>query len=423
MEDDDDHDDLDGATRPLAQGRLRDLVDRTIGGDGGAFLVGDRVGDYELLAVLGSGGFGNVYEVAIEGGARRAALKLLHERHLVAADVLARFEREAAIVRQVRHPNLVEIYEVGAVDGRPYFVMERLDGATVADRLRERGRFTPSEVLEIVAPVCDALEALHARAIVHRDVKPSNVFVCADGRVVLLDLGIAKPLGAESLTRSNQYVGTPAYMSPEQREGRPIDARTDVYQLGAMIFELLTGRPPYELANRFQAPSQVIPALTAAIDDVVLTATRLRPEERYATTGELTTALRQAVEPLRPAVTRRTVAVHLEVYDAADRDPAPVMTAWQAHLEARGFVVAGCTDNSMLLAASVAAIEPAIDWTALGVELLAVARRLGFAAEIALEIGDVDWIDRHPIGGPLLALDWVTGRPGLHVGDTLITGR
>ncbi len=287
----------------------------TVDGSGVADRVaGEILGAYRIVRSIASGGFGTVYQAEHTRLARAAAIKVLHADGAASREVVARFEREAQLVNLIRHPNVVDIYDFGELDdGRPYFVMELLHGEDLRAFLAREGAVSLPTALELLAPLCDALDAAHAKGIVHRDLKPSNVFVAtaAGGgrRVVLLDFGVAKLLGdtGPSLTRSRQSIGTPTSMAPEQVRGEAVDARTDVYALGNLIYTMLTGRAPYAAETAVMSqymhlfadpprPSLVAP-LDPRCDDVVARAMAKDPARRHATAGELLAELRAACDP------------------------------------------------------------------------------------------------------------------------------
>src|SRR5262245_37814049 len=218
---------------------------------------GASAGDYVIESRVASGGCGTVYVATHALLGRRAAVKVLHGRLAASPQMVERFVREARAANIIRHPGIVDIFEFGALsDGRPYFVMELLEGTDLDTLLRMRGRLAFDEVLEILEPVVEALEAAHAAGIVHRDLKASNIMLLNSGgprAVKLLDFGVAKLLvpepGAEALTSMGQRLGTPVAMAPEQIRCGPVDARTDVYALGVLIFQMLTGRYPFAGAD------------------------------------------------------------------------------------------------------------------------------------------------------------------------------
>ncbi len=291
--------DRGGVTRPLRPGSGT-----------GALEPGAIVGEWRVTRQLATGGFGSVYEVLhVESGVA-GALKLLHPHLVTSSEMVARAMREARVIAALRHPSIVELLAAGvSADGQPYLVMELLVGQDLATVVSERGRLPPPEVIRVVAAVADALGQAHEHAVVHRDIKASNVFLVgspAVTRIVLLDFGIAKLLdgiGTE-LTASRQALGTPACMAPEQIQGGVVDGRTDVYGLGALAFHLLTGRMPFEEQSATMAqylhlhaarprPSAVAP-VAAAIDEVIARAMAIVPAQRHPTPWAFHLALADA---------------------------------------------------------------------------------------------------------------------------------
>lgn len=262
-----------------------------------------RIGRYTVERTLGQGGMGVVYAVRDDRLERTIAVKTLSG--LVRDDTARqRLWREARAAASVNHPNICQIYEIGEDEGQLFIAMELLDGETLADRLH-RGALTPAEAVPIALGILAALSALHARGIVHRDLKPSNVFLTSHG-VKLLDFGLARPeLDGESaeaeLTRAGVVLGTPRYMAPEQVAGETVDARTDLFAAGAVLFEMLAGRPAFGgrtvaeslHATRYEHPPALAgsPAV-AAIDRVIRRATAKQPSERPASADVMADELR-----------------------------------------------------------------------------------------------------------------------------------
>ncbi len=214
---------------------------------GGAFGAGEVfAGRYEILAPLGRGGMGAVYRVRDMEAEAERALKVLHA---TAEDdnAAVRFRREIEILSRIKHPGIVEIYDFGVVDDRMYFTAELIDGDDLRAVLRKKGVFAADEVARIGARVAEALGAAHKIGIVHRDVKPHNVMIRRDGRLTLLDFGVARGAGIDmnTVTATGVIVGTPEYMPPEQFQGHRVDARSDVYSLGIVLYELLCGAVPF----------------------------------------------------------------------------------------------------------------------------------------------------------------------------------
>lgn len=245
-------------------------------------------GQWRLVRPIGQGTSGVVWEAHDVALDRRVAVKVLHETLAASADQIGRFEREARVLAKLDHPNLTPVLGSGRFEGRPFTVMRLLEGRTVAELMHQRGgKLSLPEVSFCLLPVCDALQALHDSSVVHRDLKPSNVFIGLDGRVTLLDLGQAFEAGSE-LTRAGELVGAAEYLSPEQIASRTVDARSDVYALGCLMHELLTGRPPFTgelqavLAAHATAPRPSATALPEGVGAVVVKMLDVAPQQRPA---------------------------------------------------------------------------------------------------------------------------------------------
>lgn len=340
-----------------------------------------RAGDYVLGTQIAEGGFGQVFEAEHVARGERVALKIPHAELAAMPQVVARFEREIDAIRRLRHPNVVRILETGRLpDDRPWFAMELLQGVDLSAHLAARGRLPADEALSILEPVCAALDAAHAQSLVHRDIKPSNVFLSDDGgqrRVILLDFGVAKLLDGSGpdLTASRQVVGTLGYLSPEQLLGRPVDLRTDVYGLGALLFAMLVGRPPIApaaqpvmlhllLHGAIPRPSLQAP-VSPAFDEVILRAMSRDPAARHSSAAAFLAHARAAAGLDRTAPTmappsgeRRALGIYLEVLtdpgalDAPDPalldDIESILPAAGERLRADGLVMAVETGTSAL---------------------------------------------------------------------------
>ena len=215
---------------------------------------GTIIGPYEIVGWLGAGGMGEVYRARDPRLARDVAIKLIAESFAADRVRVHRFEQEARAAGQLNHPNILAVYDVGAHDGSPYIVSELLEGDSLRTRLRN-GAIGSRQTIDYARQIAEGLAAAHEKNIVHRDVKPDNLFVTNDGRLKILDFGIAKltmptddaapPAGASTDTVPGSFVGTPAYMSPEQVRGEPVDARSDIFSLGVVVHEMLSGRSPF----------------------------------------------------------------------------------------------------------------------------------------------------------------------------------
>jgi eukaryotic-like serine/threonine-protein kinase len=329
---------------------------------------GSRIGEYVVKARLAEGGHGAVYEAEHRVLGRRAAVKVMH-RHLAdSGEMVARFVREARIVNQIRHPGIVDIYDLGTLpDGQPYCVMEFLPGRSLAALLAARGRLEPRVAVAILEQVCAALSAAHAAGIVHRDMKASNVMVddADPPRAKLLDFGIAKVNlpGTEGLTRAGERLGTQSYMSPEQLQCRPVDARTDVYGVGVLLYQLLTGRLPFTGADAAEVerlhleappPSMALQApVPPALDAVAARCLAKRPDDRYPSADALAAALRAAVGVAAPEAERRASAIYLAFAGGAEDDDslarqAEALEAAETVLRERGFSTPLVTATAVL---------------------------------------------------------------------------
>jgi eukaryotic-like serine/threonine-protein kinase len=271
-------------------------------------LIGQTIATYKVEALIGRGGMSRVYRAFDTRLQRSVALKVLAGPGDDESG--RRFEREAMILAQLAHPHIVTIYDSGTYAGVTYMVQELLAGPTLEQQLQalaERGeQLGRDEVIAILDQLAAALDVAHAAGVIHRDVKPSNAIWSAAGHLVLTDFGVARSaLSDKRQTTTGIICGTPAYLSPEQAEGGTVTAATDVYALGALLFELLTGRPPFDgptalavLLQHLQAPPPLLgelrPDLPAALEAVVARALAKRPEQRYASAGELARAVQQA---------------------------------------------------------------------------------------------------------------------------------
>jgi serine/threonine protein kinase len=265
--------------------------------------VGATFADHEILAVAGRGAMGVVYRARHQRLGRVVALKVIAPELAEDKEFRIRFQREFEAEVSIRHPNVVRVYGAGAKEGRLYVTMQYVDGTDLADMLRNGAKLEPALAAAIIAQVADGLDAAHARGIVHRDVKPANVLISNDGdglRCVLTDFGLMKNVNARNapLTVAGSFLGTCDYAAPEQLLGERIDARVDVYALGCMLYQAVTGEVPFPrpvsaatmLAHMDEPPPLVTaaaPEAPAALDEVVRTAMAKDPDERYPSAGEL----------------------------------------------------------------------------------------------------------------------------------------
>jgi serine/threonine protein kinase len=272
-------------------------------------LVGTVLGRYQLERLLGVGGMGMVYAARHQDLGKMAAVKVLHERHDPSGQVRIRFLREGQALSRIRHPNIVDVYDVGTEGGRAYLVMELLEGEDLRTLLAREAPLAPGRVADLMLPVVAAVAAAHDLGVVHRDLKPDNVFLCVERNSIspkVLDFGISKVADSgvtASLTGTGTLLGTPYYMSPEQaKTDKNVDARSDQYSLGVIVYECVTGRRPidepaiYQLIQRivqgdFPTPRQLEPGIPASFEQVILRAMARVPEDRFPTTRALGRAL------------------------------------------------------------------------------------------------------------------------------------
>lgn len=290
--------------------------DATIpGGSESAGLIGSTIdGKYRIESKLGEGGMGAVYCATRLLIGDVVAIKVLHTEQVANQQAIERFRREAQAAARLKHPNVVTIHDFGVINKNlAYLVMELVEGESLRSIIKQHGPLTPSATAEIVSQVCAALEDAHHRHIVHRDLKPDNIIVTTSQtglRVKVLDFGIAKlrdlPVTADSLTQTGTVIGTPRYMSPEQCMGEELDGRSDIYSLGIILYEMLSGVVPFNAPSLtaliMQQVNQAPPSLraintniTPAVEQVVMWALEKRPEARPQTAGALAQALRNAV--------------------------------------------------------------------------------------------------------------------------------
>ncbi len=273
---------------------------------------GTIVAGHRIERVIGRGGMGVVYRARALGGGRTVALKVIAPRLADDPEFRARFRRESELAASLDAPHVIPVYETGEHRGLLFVLMRLVEGTDLAALLSRDGPLPPRRAAEIVAAVADGLESAHARGLVHRDVKPANILIepVEDGdNVYLTDFGLTKPLGSETLTSVGIVLGTPDYMAPEQLEGATLDARSDVFSLGCVLFEAVTGRIPfggetmaaklYAIAHEDPPPaSEIRPGVPRQLDEVISRALAKRPADRYPSAGALGEAALAAATPV-----------------------------------------------------------------------------------------------------------------------------
>src|ERR1700680_2255974 len=253
---------------------------------------------FEILQLLGQGGMGAVYKARDTELERLVALKLIRPELASNPEILRRFKQELILAPRVTHRNVIRIFDLGQATGFKFITMEFVEGRDLRAVLRERGKISPEETVGIIAQVCRALESAHAAGVVHRDLKPQNIMLDGKDRVYVMDFGIAHSLETPGMTQTGALMGTPEYMSPEQAKGMKVDPRSDLFALGIIFYEMLTGISPYKAETalatllkrtqeRPQPPAEVDPAIPKAISDVVMKCLEIDRDHRFSSAREI----------------------------------------------------------------------------------------------------------------------------------------
>lgn len=310
-------------------------------------LIGKKFGGYEILDIIGRGGMATVYRAQQSSMSRLVALKILPRQFINDEAYIMRFNREVKIIAQLEHRNIVPVHDYGEQDGQPYIVMRYMSGGSIDEQLNN-GALPLDAVVKLIEQIAPALDYAHSKNVLHRDMKPSNILLDDNGGAYLTDFGIARIMGDPTVSTATQgVIGTPSYMSPEQAQGQKLDSRSDIYSLGVMIFEMTTGKRPFESDTPYGVavkhvtepaprPSTFNANIPPAVEDVILTAMRKRADERYTNGAALTEALRQAVangfqrrpNPLhdtQPGILRQPAdsAPSVRLYDIEPQTPPP----------------------------------------------------------------------------------------------------
>ena len=306
-------------------------------------LIGVTLGNYKILAPVGQGGMARVYKAHQENLDREVAVKVLPPWFAADRNFVERFNLEARLVARLSHPNIVTVHDANEYHGHLYIVMRLVDGGTLKQRLDQLQALSKTmevaEASRIFTQLASALSYAHDNGIIHRDVKPVNVLMDRSGRPILSDFGIAKVLaGSKALTRQGAGVGTPEYMSPEQCQGGPVDARADIYALGVMLFEALTGRLPF-LGDNYPAlahshiyelpphPNAINPTIDPAIAQVISTALMKNPLQRYQRASDMAEALERAIQSLPTGSERERASARVPTQPfPTPTDPSRVAT-------------------------------------------------------------------------------------------------
>jgi len=259
-------------------------------------------GRYEILQLIGRGGMGAVYKAHDKELDRTVALKLIRPDLARNPEMVRRFKQELILARQVTHKNVIRIFDLGQSEGIKFITMDFVEGHDLRALLKEKGKFPPREAARIMLQICRALEAAHSEHVIHRDLKPQNIMLDGKGRVYVMDFGIARSAHVPGMTQTGALIGTPEYMSPEQARGENLDQRSDIFSLGVIFYEILTGEKPYPsdvplatLWKRMQEPVtppvKLEPSLPVALNDIVVKALQIDPANRFASAREMAHAL------------------------------------------------------------------------------------------------------------------------------------
>ncbi len=262
-------------------------------------VLGNR---YEILSILGEGGMGAVYKARDRELDRLVALKVIRPELAGRPEILQRFKQELILARKVTHRNVIRIFDLGEAEGTKFITMEFIEGHDLKSVLTREGKLPPDRAIEIIQQVCLALEAAHAEEVVHRDLKPQNIMLDQQGRALVMDFGIARSLEVGGMTQTGALIGTPEYMSPEQVRGEHVDARSDLFTLGVIFQEVLTGALPYQadtaMASMFKRTReravpvrQLDPGVPAYLSDIVAKCLEIEPQDRFQSARELYNAL------------------------------------------------------------------------------------------------------------------------------------
>jgi serine/threonine-protein kinase len=281
-------------------------------------LIGKTLGQYQIIGLAGRGGMATVYKAYQPSLNRYVALKVLPEFMAQDEQFVGRFRQEALAAAGLRHPNILVIHDVGQQGNTHYIAMEYLEGQTLAQVIQRTGGLDVQRTMRILDQIASALDFAHQRGLIHRDIKPANIFIGPDDHVTLMDFGIVKALASAGMTRTGTMVGTPEYMSPEQIEGRPVDRRSDLYSLGVVLYQMLTGYVPFtgdtphavmfaQVNKPPTPPSRLTAFVTPEVEAVVMRALAKNPAERFSSAREMASALSQAVAGRRPVPGEQTL--------------------------------------------------------------------------------------------------------------------
>jgi hypothetical protein len=317
-------------------------------------LTGKQLGSYRIIGPLGEGGMAAVYKAYQPSMDRHIALKVLPRYYASDPSFVGRFQQEAKLIARLEHPNILPVYDYGESEGYTYLAMRYVEGEGLAGLLQGQPLPLPT-IAHILSQLASALDYAHSKGVVHRDVKPSNVLIDEQGNCLLTDFGIARILEATGqFTSTGAFIGTPAYASPEQAVGRPLDGRSDIYSLGVVLYQMATGRPPFDaetpmavlikhIHDPLPMPRSVNPHLPEAVERIILRALDKEPDNRYSKAGDMAQALTQALaeETARPPQTARKAAELAPPTAIPTAEDAEARPERRRRIPAWGWIVAG----------------------------------------------------------------------------------
>ncbi len=282
-------------------------------------MIPEKVGPYIIERKIGSGGMGTVYLGRHAETGKVVAVKILPASLAREDGFVLRFTREIEAMRKLKNPHVVEVYESGVDDETYYYAMEYVDGITLSKWIRENGRMHWKDVINYSVQICSALKAAHDAGIVHRDLKPSNLLITKDNQIKLLDFGVAQVFASTKLTKTGGIIGTAEYMSSEQAQGRRTTKKSDIYSLGAVMYALLTGRPPYSgktsmeviqkhKFGQFDAPRLFVPEIPHWLDEVVCKCLEKDPDKRFPDAYVLSRRLKEILKKVELSRQEKTAA-------------------------------------------------------------------------------------------------------------------
>ncbi|MBW7459196.1 Stk1 family PASTA domain-containing Ser/Thr kinase, partial [Paenibacillus sepulcri] len=274
-------------------------------------MIGHELGGrYEIITRIGGGGMALVYKAHDILLNRKVAVKILRQQFVHDEEFIRRFRREAQSAGALSHPNVVSIYDVGQEDETHYIVMEYVEGHNLNEIIQERAPLQPEEAVRIAIQICDALEHAHHNQIIHRDIKPHNILIGKNGRVKVTDFGIARAVTSSTITQTGSVLGSVHYFSPEHAKGISTGEKSDLYSLGIVLYQMLTGKLPFlgespisvalkHLQETFEEPRVVNPYIPQSVENVILRAMRKNPSERYNSADEMLRDLETCLQPER----------------------------------------------------------------------------------------------------------------------------